>query len=87
MRYVMSIAGQTPTADGFEAERTWAHEYWSDLVQYAPGVGGYVNFMAEYEEDRVRSAYGSKYDRLRRIKAAYDPNNVFHLNANIPPGP
>ncbi len=59
--------------------------YWSALVEHASGVGSYVNFMTEYEEDRVRSAYGPKYDRLQKIKSTYDPRNVFHLNANIPP--
>ena len=54
-------------------------------MEHAEGVGSYVNFMTEYEEDRVRSAYGSKYDRLENVKRIYDPNNVFHLNANIPP--
>jgi FAD/FMN-containing dehydrogenase len=49
-------------------------------------IGGYVNSLDEVGEDRLRAAYGSmKYDRLARTKAVYDPDNVFHHNANIKP--
>ena len=82
---MINISGTTPEPDGFEAEREWVRNYWSSLVEHAVGVGSYVNFMAEYDENRVRSAYGAKYPRLQQIKATYDPDNLFHLNANIKP--
>jgi FAD/FMN-containing dehydrogenase len=83
--YVVNISATTPSPDELPAERDWVRDYWSALVEHAVGVGSYVNFMAEYEAERVRSAYGDKYARLQQIKASYDPSNVFHLNVNIEP--
>ena len=83
--YVVNISATAMSPTDYEAERAWVRAYWSALVEHAVGVGGYVNFMTDPQDDRVRNAYGAKYDRLQRIKAAYDPNNVFHLNANILP--
>jgi len=46
----------------------------------------YVNFMPEDEAQRVqRGAYGPNYDRLARLKARYDPENLFRMNHNIAP--
>jgi FAD/FMN-containing dehydrogenase len=36
-------------------------------------------------KDRVRASYGSNYDRLAKIKAKYDPDNLFRVNQNIKP--
>ena len=62
----------------------WVAEFSSALNQ---GVAGaYVNFVGDEGEARVRAAYpGATWDRLARIKAEYDPDNVFRLNQNIPP--
>jgi len=84
-RWVINISATTPSPAEYEAERAWSRSYWAALVKHADGIGSYVNFMTDYEEDRIRSAYGAKFDRLQRIKAVYDPENVFHMNANIPP--
>jgi FAD/FMN-containing dehydrogenase len=49
-------------------------------------LSGYVGFLSDEGEERVRAAYpGGTWDRLRRVKAQYDPDNVFRLNQNIPP--
>ena len=48
--------------------------------------GIYSNYMGDDEgEARVRAAYGVNFERLQKIKAQYDPDNVFHLNQNILP--
>jgi FAD/FMN-containing dehydrogenase len=85
VRYVINISGTSPTPDGFEAERAWVRDYWEALVPHATGVGSYVNFMSEPDEARTRNAYGDKFERLQRIKTAFDPDNVFHVNVNITP--
>jgi FAD/FMN-containing dehydrogenase len=86
VRYVVNLSAMTPTADGFDAERQWARDYWSALVPHAEGTGSYVNFISEADDDRVRASYGDKYARLAELKRRYDPGNVLHLNANIKPG-
>jgi FAD/FMN-containing dehydrogenase len=48
-------------------------------------AGAYVNFLGDEGQARVRAAYpGSTWDRLSRIKARYDPTNLFRMNQNIP---
>jgi hypothetical protein len=85
-RFVFNIAAVCPVPELLEADRAWVRGFWDALRPHASGAGSYVNFMTDIEEDRVRAAYGAaKYDRLSRIKADYDPENVFHHNANIKP--
>jgi FAD/FMN-containing dehydrogenase len=84
--YIVNIAAAAPTPELYEVERAWVRTFWSALAPHSVGVGSYVNFMTEPEEDRVRAAYGAqKYERLAQIKARYDPDNLLHLNANIRP--
>ena len=87
--YVLNIAAHAPPGsprDLYEADRAWVRSFWDAMRPHATGSGSYINFMADVEEDRVKAAYGpQKYARLARIKRAWDPDNVFHLNVNIKP--
>jgi len=51
------------------------------------GQGVYVNMLNFDEQDRVVEALGGaeKYAGLARLKARYDPANLFRMNANILP--
>ena len=63
----------------------WVRQTWKAIQPFVAG-GVYVNELGEDEgADRVRLAYAHNYDRLQRIKAKYDPQNLFSLNANIAP--
>jgi FAD/FMN-containing dehydrogenase len=77
------FAGVDPDPANAGALRDWVVEYSDAIKPYGMG-GGYVNFHMD-ESDRVRGMYGSNYDRLARIKAQYDPDNVFRVNQNIAP--
>jgi FAD/FMN-containing dehydrogenase len=80
------IVGVDPDPGKADELRSFAVDYWEALHPYSAG-GGYVNMMMEEGRDRVRASYGENYERLARIKAEVDPDNVFRINQNVePPG-
>jgi|SRR5579884_815096 len=76
-------AGVDPDPANAAAITAWSRGY-SDAVRPHAMGGGYVNFHMD-EPDRVHGMYGSNYERLAKVKAAYDPDNVFNVNQNIKP--
>ena len=86
-RYAVFIIGVCPVPELLVADRAWVRGFWDALLPHSIGGGGaYVNALGEQEGDRVRRSYGdAKYDRLAAIKREYDPDNLFHRNANIKP--
>jgi FAD/FMN-containing dehydrogenase len=78
------FAGVDPDPANVETIRKWSIDYFEELHPYSAG-GAYVNMMMDEGQDRVRAAYRDNYDRLARIKAEYDPDNVFRVNQNIQP--
>jgi FAD/FMN-containing dehydrogenase len=85
-RFVWGVKGLwapgEPNADAF---RQWIRDAWKRIRPSATG-GNYINFqMADDGPAQTAEAYGRNYERLQRVKADYDPDNLFRVNRNIPP--
>lgn len=63
---------------------TWVNKFAAALNQ--GDNAAYVNFLGDEGKERIRAAYpGASWERLAEIKRRYDPDNLFHVNQNIPP--
>ena len=78
------IAGMWPDPADNEANTAWVRGFY-DATAPLSEEGGYINFMADDDQERIRTNYKGNYDRLVEIKRKYDPDNHFRLNQNIKP--
>jgi FAD/FMN-containing dehydrogenase len=74
-------------ADAAPAERAAAHDWlarsWTLVHPWGSG-GVYPNFPDPDLQDWAHAYYGTNYDRLRRVKAAYDPDGFFRFHQSLP---
>ena len=83
-RFATVIAGMWPNPADNPKNIKWVKDYYAALQPHSL-AGGYVNFMADDDQGRIRDNYKGNYDRLASIKRTYDPGNLFHINQNIVP--
>jgi FAD/FMN-containing dehydrogenase len=83
-RIMVNVATFYEGPDDIDRRTAWVAGLTTALRQ--DDHGAYVNFLADEGEDRIRDAYpGGTWARLAKIKARYDPANLFRLNQNIRP--
>ena len=70
--------------DGDDANIAWTRESTEAFSQWI-SRGMALNFFTEVGEGEIRDSFGSRLDRLRKVKQTYDPGNLFRLNQNIAP--
>ncbi len=85
VEFIMNIHTRWRDAAQDQECIAWARKIFDAATPFATG-GVYVNFMPEDETQRVqKGAYGPNYERLAKLKAKYDPTNLFCMNQNIKP--
>lgn len=83
--FAANLVGLWEQAAEDASHLAWVRAAAEGLRPFARG-GEYLNFSVEGGEEKVRAAFGEEtYERLRRVKARYDPDNVFRINQNIRP--
>ena len=83
-RWIGFTIGLAPAPELLDAERSWVRALWDALGPLTMSRGTYVNALEVQDPGQVQETYGSKYERLAAVKAAYDPANVFHRDVDIP---
>lgn len=83
--YIAGFSGTWPPDVQPDPHIAWVRRSWETIRPFSTG-GNYVNFQ-QHDDDatRLEAAYGENFERLRRVKARYDPDNFFRVNRNIPP--
>jgi FAD/FMN-containing dehydrogenase len=78
------VAAEWETPEARARAEQWVAETGAALRPFARRA--YVNYLPPSAPERIREVYGANYPRLARIKAQYDPANLFRSNQNILPG-
>jgi hypothetical protein len=84
-RFIGGFSGVWPPGNNGSAIVTGVRDAWRGILPFSTG-GNYVNFqLADDTPERTAAAYRGNLERLRQIKATYDPENLFRTNRNISP--
>jgi len=85
VEFVMNVHTRWDAPAQDQACIAWARQLFDAAAPFATG-GVYVNFMPEDDAQRVqKGAYGGNFQRVAKLKAKYDPTNLFRMNQNVKP--
>jgi len=83
-KIMVNVAALYTNPDQKADHEAWARDFAAALQQ--SDKGAYVNFVTDESEAGIDAAYPREtLKRLAKIKAKYDPTNLFRLNLNILP--
>jgi FAD/FMN-containing dehydrogenase len=81
-RFLLKQAVYVPPGEDAGPARAWLSRSWEAAHRFGSG-GVYVNFPDAGLEDPLRAYHGPNLERLREVKAAYDPERVFTFSQSL----
>jgi FAD/FMN-containing dehydrogenase len=79
---LMVMPSFTPSTASENEANAAADRLWEPLKRYS--IGSYVNFLSDIRPDTINDAYSEvTRKRLARLKAQYDPKNIFSRAPNF----
>ncbi|MBT32976.1 MAG: FAD-binding oxidoreductase [Thalassobius sp.] len=85
-RFLLSIDTMWLNDADNERNINWTRDFFNEMQGFSQGKV-YFNFNSDMSSpsDILKDSFGNNFQRLSAVKAKYDPNNFFNLNANIKP--
>ena len=81
---MVNVAAIVSDPKALDAQRPWVEALAASLSDGTPGA--YGNFVGDEGPDRIHDIYPPEtYARLAKVKAEWDPDNVFHRGHTVPP--
>ena len=84
MQFTLGAHSIWRTNAGIQENTAKMRANWKELAPLTQGF--YTNYVdSDVTTAGYRENYGANFERLVTLKAKYDPDNLFRLNANVPP--
>ena len=82
--FLLEIIGSWSEPAHNEQNVVWVRHVFETMHSFSSGkINANFSGAGEDNERFVRAAFGDHYQRLAKVKQAYDPTNMFRLNQNI----
>jgi Berberine and berberine like len=82
--YAATVPPHAVSTVGLGSSERGFYDHWDELRPHLDGL--YLSFETDERPERLEDAFpGDTLTRLRRLKARYDPDNVFNQNFPISP--
>lgn len=81
-KFIVQYDGYWTAPEDGPPTMNWVDSLRNDLLPHT--VGAYINYSDASLPNYLQQYYGANLDRLVKVKAMYDPNNVFNYPQSLP---